>query len=120
MRTKLMIAAAAALLAGAAYAQTGDTAVNPTTLPQGVATGNAGADVGANGQPSGTDVTAPSARSSAGFDASVAPASSSAERAPIASVDVVSNGPVPDTSENRARYGQPMSNAGRMTRPAGD
>ena len=36
MRTKLMIAtaAAAALLAGAAYAQS-DTAVNPTTLPDG-------------------------------------------------------------------------------------
>lgn len=33
---------------------------------------------------------------------------------------VVSNGPVPDTAENRARYGAPISNGGRMTRPAGN
>lgn len=31
---------------------------------------------------------------------------------------VVSNGPVPDTPENRARYGQPLSASGRMTKPA--
>ena len=31
---------------------------------------------------------------------------------------VVSNGPIPDTRENRARYGQPLSATGRMTRPA--
>ena len=42
MRTKLMIATAAVatLLAGAAFAQS-DTAVNPSALPAGVATGNA-------------------------------------------------------------------------------
>ena len=33
---------------------------------------------------------------------------------------VVSNGPVPDTRANRAKYGQPMSNAGKRTRPAGN
>lgn len=33
---------------------------------------------------------------------------------------VVSNGPVPDTAENRARYGQPMSVTGRRTRPVGN
>jgi hypothetical protein len=33
---------------------------------------------------------------------------------------VVSNGPVPDTAANRAKYGKPMSNAGRMTKPAGN
>ena len=35
-------------------------------------------------------------------------------------VQIISNGPVPDTPENRARYGQPRSNAGRMTKPAGN
>lgn len=34
--------------------------------------------------------------------------------------NVVTNGPVPDTAENRARYGGPMSNGGRRTRPAGN
>jgi hypothetical protein len=27
---------------------------------------------------------------------------------------------VPDTKENRAKYGQPLSNAGRRTRAAGN
>ena len=30
---------------------------------------------------------------------------------------VVSNGPVPDTPANRARYGQPLSMSGRLTKP---
>jgi hypothetical protein len=33
---------------------------------------------------------------------------------------VVSNGPVPDTKANRAKYGQPMSDTGRATKPAGN
>lgn len=33
---------------------------------------------------------------------------------------VVTNGPVPDTAENRARYGGPISNGGRRTRPLGN
>lgn len=32
----------------------------------------------------------------------------------------VTNGPVPDTAENRSKYGQPMSRAGRMTKAAGN
>lgn len=32
----------------------------------------------------------------------------------------ITNGPVPDTAENRARYGQPLSNAGKHTAPAGN
>ena len=33
---------------------------------------------------------------------------------------VVSNGPVPDTKANRARYGKPLSATGRATQPAGN
>ena len=33
---------------------------------------------------------------------------------------VISNQPVADTPTNRARYGQPMSNAGRQTAPIGN
>jgi hypothetical protein len=33
---------------------------------------------------------------------------------------VVSNAPVADTPENRAKYGKPMSHAGRRTKPIGD
>lgn len=34
--------------------------------------------------------------------------------------NVVTNGPVPDTVENRARYGGPISMGGRRTKPAGN
>ncbi len=34
--------------------------------------------------------------------------------------NVVTNGPVPDTRENRAKYGGPMSNGGRHTAPKGN
>ena len=33
---------------------------------------------------------------------------------------VTSNGPIPDTEENRARYGGPQSRAGKMTDPNGN
>lgn len=35
-------------------------------------------------------------------------------------VETVANAPVPDTVENRERYGGPMSNGGRRTAPAGN
>ena len=37
-----------------------------------------------------------------------------------ATTRLVTNGPVPDTPENRSRYGDPMSRAGKMTAPAGN
>jgi hypothetical protein len=36
------------------------------------------------------------------------------------SANVVTNGPVPDTAENRARYGAPVSDGGKRTTPAGN
>jgi hypothetical protein len=33
---------------------------------------------------------------------------------------VISNGPVPDTRANRARFGGPMSHGGRATKAAGN
>jgi hypothetical protein len=33
---------------------------------------------------------------------------------------LVTNGPVPDTPANRAKYGRPMSHAGKKTAPAGN
>jgi hypothetical protein len=139
MRTPLLIAtaAAAALLAGAVSAQPAgasgsnfsqnppsqDTAVNPPSdkLPAGVATGNATTNQGPSGQAGSSDSTAPSA--SASDTATVAPAAGApTERAPTATAgsDLVSNGPVPDTRENRQKYGRPLSNAGRMTKAAGN
>ncbi len=120
MRTRLMIASAAtaALLAGAAFAQNapaGDTAVNPPSsnaAPAGAATGNAA-----------TNLSQPSGQAGASDAASVAPAAGApTERAPAASAgtNLITNGPVPDTRENRAKYGQPLSNAGKATKAAGN
>ncbi len=33
---------------------------------------------------------------------------------------VIASQPVPDTPQNRAKYGQPMSRSGRLTKPIGD
>lgn len=146
MRTRLMIATAAVavLLAGAASAQpagatgsnfsqepqpAGANAVNPPPadqLPAGVATGNATVTGPTpSGQAGSGDATAPSASANrSGADAAnVAPAAGApAERqsTDAAGIDVISNGPVPDTPDNRAKYGQPLSHAGRLTKPAGN
>jgi UrcA family protein len=45
---------------------------------------------------------------------------STAAPAATLTTQTVTNGPVPDTRENRRRFGGPMSNAGRMTAPAGN
>jgi len=132
MRTRLMIASAttAALLAGAALAQN-DTAVNPPSsnkLPPGAATSSARP----SGQAGAADSTAPAAgpaqspsgASSPSSDAAtVAPAAGApTQRAPSAGAgtELLTNGPIPDTKENRAKYGQPLSNAGRATKAAGN
>jgi len=50
--------------------------------------------------------------------AAIDPASYS--QTPTYSTQTVTNGPVADTPSNRVRYGQPLSNAGRHTTPAGN
>ena len=50
----------------------------------------------------------------------VAPLADAAAVTPMPTLEVVSSMPVPDTPQNRARYGGPMSRAGRLTAPAGN
>jgi len=118
--TRLLLgAAAAALLSTAAFAQnmappsaqpeqkSGDNIVNAAPAP-------------AETMPAPT-ASAPSA-AAMGADASVT-ASAMDTPAPVAgtvTVSTVTNGPVPDTAENRAKYGSPMSRAGKLTRAAGN
>lgn len=108
MHPKLLIAAAAtaSLLAGAAFAQPSSSNVDQSTAVNPVPTASGAVNA------------------SATTDSSVAPAAGApVERSSAASVggtQLVTNGPVPDTVENRAKYGKPMSNAGRMTKPAGN
>ena len=47
-------------------------------------------------------------------------ASTSTDASAIVSVQTVTNGPVADTPANRAKYGQPLSRAGKRTAPRGN
>jgi len=60
-----------------------------------------------------TDSTPPAA------PAPMAPAATDAGTPASATVQTVSNGPVPDTPEMRAKY-KPLSHAGRHTKPVGN
>ncbi len=107
MKTFKIAAAAAGLaaasLAGAALAQDATAPMAPSAAPNAPAYSS---------QPAMTQSApmAPSADTSA--------ANSNA----TASVEhtTVTNGPVPDTAANRAKYGAPMSHAGKKTKPAGN
>ncbi len=101
MRAPFLIAilgAASLGAAGAAYAQavnaSGDTAVNPPVSGQ--------VDLNPAGGFASSDTLGDTAKLKAGDPG------------------VVSNLPVPDTHDNRAKFGRPMSHAGRATAPNGD
>ncbi|MBU1378701.1 MAG: hypothetical protein KKE02_05530 [Alphaproteobacteria bacterium] len=49
-----------------------------------------------------------------------APAATSYAQAASVTTTTVTNGPVADTPENRAKYGSPMSRAGKRTTPKGN
>lgn len=77
------------------------------------------------GSPAAAGIAAPPVDTGVAATASTdvtAPAPSATDNAQAASVTTttVTNGPVPDTAENRAKYGQPMSRAGKRTAAKGN
>ncbi|MFN3514163.1 MAG: hypothetical protein ACK41C_14035 [Phenylobacterium sp.] len=120
MRIPTLIAASAALAlaAGAAHAGEGakkhkdQTAATPpattSSAPSTAMTDDMSLDNRAAASPPSVYAGAADA-TSVGADASA-----------VTTTRLITNGPIPDTAENRARYGQPMSRAGRMTEPAGN
>ena len=44
----------------------------------------------------------------------------SATTSASAETEMVTNGPIPDTEENRAKYGEPDSRAGKASTPSGN
>jgi hypothetical protein len=139
--------AAAALLSGAAFAQTPNNApVTQAGAPQpGSVTGDYnGAHAPSDDKQYTDTVKVPLGTAPATSDAAMPPASADAGAAvnPPPSGDVaataapsatqyaqqtatftnmtVTNGPIPDTPENRAKYGGPDSRAGKRTNPAGN
>lgn len=137
--------AASALMAGAAHAQLGaaadpeagvtpnqgvpaDVTESQTGLPSVDSTRPTGADAGKTNLPAGevsgsTDVTtsSPAAATDSSVNVGAAAATSAGVNASTgANVQLITNGPIPDTPENRDKYGDPMSNAGKRTAPAGN
>ena len=118
MFARLLIAAASvALLTGVANAQADNAAPAPTT----------DSATSATPAPAPVDNSGYNARTPAPVDPNaqvVLPASSSAlgDTTTLKAGDagVVSNGPVLDTPENRAKYGKPDSFGGKKTAPAGN
>ena len=107
IKTLLTAAAVSVLSIGAAYAQS--AAMSEPATVSGAVTDTppaATTTVTTDGATTTTATTAVAATSS-GQNASV-------------TTSLVTNGPVPDTAENRAKYGQPNSNAGKHTAAKGN
>jgi hypothetical protein len=110
MRILFAAAAASAIaLAGAAAAQPAPTDTPPAPPPP-----PAAADV--TPAPAITPAPAPAPDTSGYNSRSVTDLAT----AKAGDTDIVSNGPVPDTRENRAKYGMPDSRAGKRTKPRGN
>jgi len=79
------------------------------------------ASAGIAAPPVDTGIAATAPTTTASTDVT-APAPSATDNAQAASVTTttVTNGPVADTPENRAKYGQPMSRAGKRTSARGN
>ena len=114
--TRLLTAAgfAAMLAAGSAYAQSTDTDTTVSVDTQGNTTTTTTTTVvdPVTGLPVSASAT------TAGVPASSLTTTTSGMPGTV-TTRTVTNGPVPDTAENRARYGQPLSRAGKRTAPAG-
>lgn len=91
--------AATALIGGAVFAQQPTTPSTDTAPP----TTSAPAQAAPTGTATATSVTTADPSSGA-----------------TVTVTTLTNGPVPDTPANRAKYGQPMSNAGKRTPAKGN
>jgi hypothetical protein len=105
-----LAAAAACLLGGAAYAQTGADQSAPPPADQSAAQP---ADNSGAAAPPAADNTQPGiAATGAGTETSAVVNGQT--------VEVISSQPVPDTKANRAKYGQPLSRAGKRTKPIGN
>ena len=117
-KTLILAAAATGLMAGAAFAQNA-----PPSYPDKSATAPDQIQ-NSPSSPNTVNPTATSAQSStnqANTSAvtSTLPASSLPPGSTVTN-ELTTNGPVPDTRENRAKFGGPESHAGKVTRAAGN
>jgi hypothetical protein len=119
-KTLILAVAATGLMAGAAFAQDSSPSSYPnkaTTPPDKIQSSPFSPNA-VNPTPVPNDITPAPTGAQTNTSATVTDSSSAGTT--IVSNTLVTNGPVPDTRANRAKYGQPDSNAGKNTRPAGN
>jgi hypothetical protein len=114
-KTFVLAVAATGLMAGAAFAQNASSSYpdKATTPPDQIQSSPFSPNT-VNPTPAPNDITPARTGSQTNASANVP------DTTTIVSNTLVTNGPVPDTRANRAKYGPPDSNAGKMTRPAGN
>jgi hypothetical protein len=121
MKTLLIAAGAVALMSGAALAQT--TAPEDQSMPPAASPDMASPSAtNPTDMPSAPSVNDPSVAAQAPMTDTQSTTATTTTMASNTGVNVqtVTNGPVPDTPENRAKYGQPMSHAGKRSAPVGN
>lgn len=111
-KTLSALALFAALIAAPALAQSTDQS---TQMPADPATQMPPAEP----MPGDTTSTMPSQTPVTILQSSPTPADQ-AYKLTAGAPNTVSNAPIPDTAENRAKYGGPMSNGGKKTPPRGN
>lgn len=132
----LTTALAAATLSGAAMAQTADrsqSTIPPTNDPTTFTDDQCGKHQGPRpcgaqvveevtvvSEPVYEDAYVEPAPMEPMADTSTSQMYSAPAMSPEVNTTLVTNGPVPDTPENRARFGGPQSNGGRNTAPRGN
>ncbi|MDP3160910.1 MAG: hypothetical protein Q8N31_12900 [Reyranella sp.] len=82
--------------------------------------GEVNADTSARADGTMGDQTASSSTNRMASDGLAAPAAGAFGTSASVTTSTVTNGPVPDTAENRRKYGQPMSRAGKRTSARGN
>jgi hypothetical protein len=117
VRYVIAAAAAACLIGGVAVAQpapqTGGTPDNNANPPA--------SDQSATPAPATTpDQSAPADQTAPAAAPTATGTNTSASVDAATGAQVIASAPVPDTPTNRAKYGKPMSRAGKLTQPAGN
>jgi hypothetical protein len=128
MKIMHLAAASAAMLlaAGAVSAQEAGPSAEPVPAPEAATPPIDSGGVSGGGTAAGsasssvTDPPPPAMEPSAVAPSAQGQGTDVASTAPMMSPTVLTNGPVPDTKENRDRFGQPNSNAGKRSAAKGN
>lgn len=91
-----------------------------TNLPGGTVEGTDDAAATSGAATSGSMTTGASSSATVGTTSAPAATSAGVNASMGGNVQLITNGPVPDTPENRDKYGDPLSRAGKRTAPAGN